>query len=290
MRRWASVVVLVAARCAAAAEAVPIEETTPDASPTNLVQPGPAAIPLADQASLALPDGYGFLPREPATALMESMGNRVDDRFLGLVLPASGEQWFVSVQFDPSGYIEDDDAKEWDADQLLEDLKAGAEATNDRRRELGFPAIAVKGWAEPPAYDSTTHRLVWSAEAQAIEAPEQDSTINYNTYLLGREGYVSMNLVTTASAVDVHKHSAKELLDALAFNEGKRYQDFDASTDKVAAYGLAALIGGVAAKKLGFFAVIAAFFVKFAKVIILGVAALLGVVARIVRRRPGPNA
>jgi uncharacterized membrane-anchored protein len=254
------------------------------------VQSGPATISLGDQAALALPDGYAFLPREPAAALMESMGNLVDERFLGLVLPASEEAWFVSVQFDPSGYIEDDDASEWDADQLLADLKEGTEASNDRRRELGVPTMTVKGWMEPPAYDSATHRLVWSAEAVSLDAPDEDPTVNYNTYLLGREGYVSMNLVTTASAVDVHKHSARQLLDALEFNEGKRYQDFDASTDKVAAYGLAALVGGVAAKKLGLLAVIGAFFVKFAKVIILGLAALLGIVARILRRKPDPNA
>jgi uncharacterized membrane-anchored protein len=144
--------------------------------------------------------------------------------------------------------------------------------------------MIVTGWAEPPHYDATTHRLVWSAEALSPDAPEADPTVNYNTYLLGREGYVSMNLVTSASTVDEHKASAKELLGALAFNDGKRYEDFDASTDDVAAYGLAALIGGVAAKKLGFFAVLAAFFVKFAKVIILGLVAVLGVVAKLLGR------
>src|SRR4030095_4449714 len=228
--------------------------------------------------------GYGFIAREPALKLMESMGNRVDGRFLGLVLPIGDEPWFVSVQYEPSGYIEDDDAKQWDADALLEDLKAGTQAGNERRRALGIPAMTVTGWAEPPHYDATSHRLVWSAEANSPDAPEVDPTVNYNTYLLGREGYVSMNLVTSASTVDAHKESAKELLGALTFNEGKRYEDFDASSDKVAAYGLAALIGGVAAKKIGFFAVLAAFFVKFAKVLILGLAALLGVVAKLLGR------
>ena len=45
----------------------------------------------------------------------------------------------------------------------------------------------------------------------------------------------------------------------------------DASTDKTAEYGLAALIGGIAAKKLGFFALAAGLFAKFAKVIALAV-------------------
>ena len=283
MRAWPAVVwsVLSFAPCNVAAATV-AERDAADVSP---IREGPATIALRDQAVLELPDGYGFVSEEPGARMMEAMGNRVDGRFLGLVLPmADEERWFVSVEYEPSGYIEDDDAKDWDAAALLEELKAGTEAGNERRRELGIPAMVVTGWAEEPSYDATAHRLVWSAEAGSPDAPAEDPTINYNTYLLGREGYVSMNLVTSVSLVDAHKPAAKELLAALSFNEGKRYRDFDASTDRVAAYGLAALIGGVAAKKIGLFAVLAAFFVKFAKVIILGLTVLLAIVAKLMRR------
>ena len=68
--------------------------------------------------------------------------------------------------------------------------------------------------------------------------------------------------------------AAHALLGALEYKEGKRYADFDANTDHVAEYGLAALVVGVAAKKLGFIALAVAFFAKFAKVILLGVAVL----------------
>ena len=43
------------------------------------------------------------------------------------------------------------------------------------------------------------------------------------------------------------KSAAHELLGALDYLEGKRYADFNASTDRVAEYGLAALVGGIAA-------------------------------------------
>ena len=49
----------------------------------------------------------------------------------------------------------------------------------------------------------------------------------------------------------------------------------------MAEYGLAALVAGVAAKKLGLFAVIAAFFAKFAKVILIAGAGLLAAVAKL---------
>jgi uncharacterized membrane-anchored protein len=63
------------------------------------------------------------------------------------------------------------------------------------------------------------------------------------------------------------------MLGALNFNDGKRYADFNESTDHVAEYGLAALVLGVGAKKLGLLAMAGVFLAKFAKV---GFLALLG--------------
>ena len=108
------------------------------------------------------------------------------------------------------------------------------------------------------------------------QAPGETNGINYNTYALGREGYFSLNMLTDEAHVSADKPEAATLLQALSFKDGKRYEDFNASTDKVAEYGLAALIGGVAAKKLGLFALAAGFFAKFAKVLALGA---LGVAA-----------
>ena len=66
---------------------------------------------------------------------------------------------------------------------------------------------------------------------------------------------------------------ARALLADISYDKGKAYADFDASSDHIAAYGLAALIGGVALKKLGLFAGCGAGVrcsPKFAKVIGLG--------------------
>jgi uncharacterized membrane-anchored protein len=236
---------------------------------------GPESIELRDQGRLQLPDGFGFVPLEGATTLMQLMGNGVDDRLIGLVFPLADEsQYFVSLEYEESGYIKDDEAREWDAEALLQSLKDGTEAANEERESRGFDPLMVTRWVAPPAYDAAAHRLVWSAEAVTKNAPDPDPTINLNTYVLGREGYVSANLITTASTVDADRRDAAPLLQAMAFNTGKRYEDFNESTDKVAAYGLTALIGGLAAKKLGLLAVAAAFLVKFAKIIIIGVVAV----------------
>jgi len=235
---------------------------------------GPASVPLSDQATLKLPERFGFVPRKEAFALMRAMGNSPGESFLGLITPlGGGAGWFVTVNYEPSGYIKDDDARHWDADKLLKSLKDGTEAANAERVRMGVPALLVTRWIEPPAYQGASHELVWSAEARHRDAPDTDPVVNYNTYLLGREGYLSLNLITSASAVDSDKAAAQQLLAAVDFNSGKRYADFNSSTDKVAAYGLAALVAGVAAKKLGLLALLAATVVKFAKVIVLAGAA-----------------
>jgi uncharacterized membrane-anchored protein len=238
---------------------------------------GAQTIAFRDQAKLELPAGYGFVPRDEAAALMRTIGNRTGDDFIGLIFPEDhSKPWFISVAFEDSGYVKDDDAKNWNADELLQSLKDGTEAGNAERAEIGIPPLKVTRWVEEPKYESSRHQLVWSAEATLKDREDPDPTINYNTYALGRDGHISMNLVTTASTVDIDKPAAQELLSALEFNAGKRYTDFDSSTDKVAAYGLAALVAGVAAKKLGLLALAGAFVIKFAKVIMISAAAIGG--------------
>jgi uncharacterized membrane-anchored protein len=92
------------------------------------------------------------------------------------------------------------------------------------------------------------------------------------------------------SSVEKEKPVAHQLLAALDYNDGKRYTQFDSATDHVAEFGLAALIGGIAAKKLGLFALIAAFLVKFAKVIGVAVIALIAVARKFMGRKKDADA
>lgn len=246
---------------------------------------GPTDVALAGQATLKLPAGYAFVPVEAARALLEAMGNQVGEGFLGLIV-GDALQGFVSVRYDAAGYIEDSDAREWNADELLQSLKDGTEAGNAERRDRGLPEFIVAGWVEPPRYDAAQQRLVWSAELRAKGAPDSaEASVNYNTYQLGREGYISMNLVTDMASVEAQKPLAHELLAQLSFDAGKRYADFDPATDKVAAYGLAALVGGLAAKKLGLLAMGGLLLAKFGKVIALAAVGGAAVLARVFSRR-----
>jgi len=249
---------------------------------------GPADVKLIDQATLKLPAGMVYIPPAEAGRLLVAMGNRSGEGMLGMVVtPAPDANWFVVMRFLKSGYIKDDDAKDWKTDELLANLKQGTEETNKERRARGIPEVEVLGWVEAPKYDASTHRLVWSLSSKEKGAPaEAERGVNYNTYALGRDGYISMNLVTALQKIDAERPVAHTLLAALQYNGGKQYADFNSATDHMAEFGLAALVGGVAAKKLGLFAVLFAFLAKFAKVIGIAAIALVALVAKLFRRKP----
>jgi uncharacterized membrane-anchored protein len=247
---------------------------------------GPSDVPLTGQATLHLPAGLAFVPQPHAQRVLNAMGNPgSDSRLQGLVFPGGDSGWFAVVRYEAAGYIKDDDAREWNADDLLKSFREGTEASNAERKKMGVPEMEIVGWAEKPAYDAATHRLVWAMSSRDKGASANaEQGVNYNTYALGREGYFSINLVTDLKALPAHKPAAASLLGALDYSDGKRYADFNASTDKVAEYGLAALVLGVGAKKLGLFAVIAAFVAKFAKIAILGALAFGGAIFKFLKR------
>ncbi|ALM83883.1 DUF2167 domain-containing protein [Bordetella sp. N] len=243
---------------------------------------------LGEQATLKLPPNTIFVPRAQANRLMEAYGNGKDDTLLGIFMPPadSPDDWIVTANFEKAGYIKDDDAKNWDVKELLQSLRDGTEEQNQARRERGIPELQVMGWVQSPQYDSAHQRLVWSVEGRDKGAPaDADNTVNYNTYALGRDGYISLDLLTSKSLVATQKSALIGLLDNLNYNDGKKYADFNSSTDKVAEYGLAALVAGVAAKKLGLLAIIAAFVAKFGKLAILAVAAGGGAIFKVFRRK-----
>ncbi len=285
-----AVILLISANWAVAEDMTPAQKAW-DAA-TKVAKTGPSEIPFDDQALLRLPEGMAFIPVTEATALMRLWGNSVDGGFQGLVVSTSNdEQWVVTIDQVAEGYVKDEEARNWNADELLQSLKDGTEAQNTERLKMGLPALDVTGWVQPPNYEPAAHRLVWSLKAvDRGAAADAEATVNYNTYALGRDGYFTINLLTGSNRVEQEKPIAQRLLSAFNYNPGKRYEDFNAETDHIAEYGIAALIGGVAAKKLGLLAVIGVFLAKFAKVILIAAAVFGGVIFKFFRRSPKTEA
>ena len=266
-------------------QAIDAEKADAEAAADKGKVVGPAQITLQDQGVLALPDGVSFVPQPEAGRLMRAYGNSDSSALVGLIVPEAADgNWWATLDFVKAGYVKDDDAKNWNADELLSSLKDATTSQNEDREKRGFPAVEITGWIEPPAYDASSHRLVWSALVRQIGASADQGSVNYNTYALGREGYFSLDLITSQAAIEADKSVARALLADISYDKGKAYQDFEASSDHVAAYGLAALIGGVALHKLGLLALGAAFVLKFAKVLGLGAVVVVAALRRLLGR------
>jgi uncharacterized membrane-anchored protein len=245
----------------------PPPSTTPEpvrpALPWKL---GPASIALGNDLTLALPADDQFLPPPDAGKLLEKLGSFHHENLLGLVAHQGDEDWFVTVRYEPEGFIKDDESI--DAAELLSTIREGVSESNEERTQKGFKALRVDGWSDPPRYDKSDHHLVW-----ALEVSDDDGkSVNFNTRVLGRRGYVSVNLVTAPEKLAEYKPRAAALLVATTFGAGARYEDFDGKTDKVAEYGLAGLVlggAGVAAAKLVKVGLLA----KFSKIILAAIIA-----------------
>ncbi|WHZ17686.1 MAG: Putative transmembrane protein [Nitrospira sp.] len=252
-------------------------------------QVGPTEAKLGDQALLKLPQGYRFLGSQETQRLLKQMGNFPSGSELGLITSATaGEQWFMVVRYIDAGYVKDDEAANWDADALMASIKEGTEEDNKTRQAQGFPPLVIRGWEERPHYDKAANKVVW-----AISAQERESVgVNYNTLALGRQGYLSMNMVGSLEELPTLKPHVGLLLANVEFVEGKRYADFDSTTDKVAAVGLSALIAGAAIKS-GLLAKLWAFIVPLVlagkKVLMLLVIALGGLAAKYLKKKPKPE-
>lgn len=236
---------------------------------------GDVVIPGAS-ATLHLGKDYYYLPAaEARRVLVDGWGNPPDtaEGVLGLVFPAGktflDDVWGAVITYEPTGYVTDEDAAKEDYDSLLSDMKSGVEAANEQRTQAGYPAQHLIGWAEAPSYDPRSHSLVWARNVQF--AGQTDNTLSYDVRLLGRNGVLSLNMITGMSKLGETKDAAAKFARSAEFQPGSRYADFRQG-DKKAEYGLAGLIAagaGVAvAKKLGFLGLILAFGKKFLVLII----------------------
>lgn len=249
---------------------------------------GPADVPLLDQAVLHLPAGEIFVPQPQADRLLTLFGNPGNNPDMpGLILPRDPRAtWYMPVRFQATGFIKDDDARTWNADEMLQSLKAGTDEQNRDRAQAGVPTMHVIGWSEPPRYDPATHRLAWALTSRPVGAKDDSPPlVNYNTYALGRDGYFMMNLVTTLADLPALKPVAERQVAALEFNAGKRYADFDASSDRVATYGLASLIVGITQPHLGLVRAVPGLSARLLAVIVLAVALLAAAAMLLLARR-----
>jgi uncharacterized membrane-anchored protein len=242
-----------------------------------------------DIGTLDLPESFRYLaPDDAARLLAEGWGNPPGLKTLGMIVPAavsplSDEGWRVVVTYEKEGHIKDNDADGIKYDELLKSMQDGDKDDNEERKKQGYPALTLVGWAETPHYDKASHKLYWAKELRT-EGRDQNS-LNYNVRVLGREGVLVLNAVAGMTQIEQVRGEMRNVTAFTDFTPGNGYADFDSKTDKVAEYGIAALIAGGAAAKLGLFGKLIAMLLVFKKLILLGLAAAVAWLARVFGRK-----
>lgn len=238
----------------------------------------------AAHARFELGSQFRYLEQGDARRVLEDLwGNPPDDSVLGLIQPADiglddERVWAVVVTYSDDGHVADEDAASIDYAELLQTMQEETAAENEARLEAGFSSIALAGWAESPRYDPASHKLYWAKE---LVFDGEQRALNYDVRVLGRHGYLSLNAVADIEQLPAVREGMSALLPLSEFDDGFRYADFDSSTDKLAAYGLAALVAGGVASKAGLFGKLFAALLA-AKKIVLPL--LVGLVALIASR------
>lgn len=242
-------------------------------------QKGPGEGVIGARAKIRIPAGYSFLDDKNTRRFLELMGNPPRDNHY-LIAPANLD-WFAVFMFDPVGYVKDDE--KIDPDKLLETLKQSDEPGNAERKRLGMQPIYTDGWHVPPHYDAGTKRLEWGMR---LRDDRGGLHVNYTSRLLGRSGVMSAILVSSPQTLDEDMKAFNTALAGYDFVPGEKYAEFK-SGDKVAEYGLAALVvgaGAAAAAKMG----LLKFLGKFWYLILAAFALAWGAIRKLFSRKASP--
>jgi uncharacterized membrane-anchored protein len=210
-------------------------------------QRGPVDARIGKVATLRVAEGQAFLDGPNTRRFLELNRNPPRDGHYTLI--GGDGTWFAVFYFEDSGYVKDDE--KLDPEALLKSIQETDEPANKERKRLGMPPIFTVGWHVPPHYDPLTKRLEWGMR---LRTEDNDAIVNYTIRLLGRRGIVHATLVSDPEHLDRDIADFKQALTAYAFVPGETYAEYRAG-DKVAEYGLAALIlggGAAVAVKSGF--------------------------------------
>jgi uncharacterized membrane-anchored protein len=225
-------------------------------------------------AQLQIPRGYQFAGADDTRTIMTAMHNSVSGQEVGFIAPIDKDSsWYVTFEFDKSGYVPDDEKGSLDANAILKSLRDGQVEDNKSRRAKGWSTLTVLDWVQKPHYNELTHNLEWSFRLQNSDG---NIGINYNTRYLGREGVMDVTLVVDPASYDETLSKFQNVMNGFEYNQGHTYAEYRPG-DKKAAYGLTALIvGGAAAvaAKAGLFKWLGASILAFWKLILAGCVAI----------------
>lgn len=234
---------------------------------------GPAVGKLGAQGEVKVPEGFHFTGAAGTRKFLEANQNPTSGREMGMVGPTD-LSWVIFMDYNPIGYVPDDERESLDAEAMLEAMREGNEQGNAERKRRGWNTISLSDWKVAPRYDERTNNLEWAL--LIIDDDTGSETLNHNIRLLGREGVMEVTVMLDEANYGEVMPEAHKTLAGFTFVDGKAYADYRQG-DRIAEYGLAALVTGGAlavAAKTGLLAKLFKLLAKFGIFIAAGVAAV----------------
>jgi uncharacterized membrane-anchored protein len=242
---------------------------------------GPQKVQLFDNSELLVPEGYVFL-NPTDTAKLEELQHNLSHGTAYFLAPQDG-RWEALFGFSDDGYVKDNEPI--DADSILKHIQTSTEQGNQQRRDRGWDEMSVIGWQTPPHYDTQTNRLEWAVKGKDLKTNQV--VVNFNTRILGRGGVMSAVVIANPEALTSSITEFKGTLSQFGYLPGQRYAEYKPG-DKVAKYGLAALITGGAAAvavKTGLWKIIVGAVVAGWKIVLAAFAALFAGITKFFKRK-----
>jgi uncharacterized membrane-anchored protein len=240
-----------------------------------------------DLATLHLGNAFRFLGPEDTEKVLVAWGNLPGSKYLGSLFPAgtgatTDGSFAVLISYTDDGHVDDDDAEDIDYAEMLTKMKEGSEEESAERQKQGLSPLHLVGWAEPPHYDKSAKKLYWAKE---LDAGRPEHELNYDIRVLGRKGVLQLSALASLKDLGMVKAEMPKVLKAVEFNQGSRYADFDPDVDKVAEYGLGALVAGTIVAKTGLFKVLIGALIAGKKLVLAGIVAIGAVVKKFLGKK-----
>ncbi len=216
-------------------------------------------ISLDSIGEITVPEGYKYVDAEQSKYILTELWGNPDGECLGMLMPEksgvlSSDSYVFIIEYDPLGYVEDDDADDIDYEELLTSMKEDTKKESESREKGGFGTIELINWASKPFYDSDKKTLHWAKEYSFNG--DSIHTLNYNVRILGRKGVLVMNAVSAIDQLPNVQSNIDKVHSSFQFKDGMKYSDFDPDIDEVAAWTIGGLVAGKLLAKAGILALL----------------------------------
>lgn len=182
-----------------------------------------------------LPEGFRYVDERDSKEILINAGNdsATINKVIGIIVADTALQNFYPswiLTYDVIGHVQDNRASTEDFSWILDDTRDSDGNSN-----------ATLDWAWAPKYDTEHHLL--SLPFKYVEGG--DTVINHRQFLFGNDGLITVETLVTHTDQQLAQEYDSEIIKAIGFKPGARYEDFNYATQAPTYYSLTALLKGV---------------------------------------------